>query len=62
MIYFWLYQHKPRRMIRPIRWAAMRAALLTLNCALRPRGQGAQILACFRGIWHGVTGNMEARY
>jgi len=62
IIYFWLYQHKPRRLIRPIRWAAVRAVLLTMNFAVRPRGHAAQMLACFRGIWHGVTGNIEARY
>jgi glycosyltransferase involved in cell wall biosynthesis len=37
-------------------------ALFTLNFALRPRGHGAQIRACLRGIWHGLTGNIAARY
>jgi hypothetical protein len=23
---------------------------------------GGQIRACFRGTWHGVTGNIAARY
>jgi len=35
---------------------------LTLNFLLRPRHHGAQIVACLRGIWHGVTGNIAARY
>ena len=29
---------------------------------LRPRNHGGQIRACFRGTWHGVTGNIAARY
>jgi len=62
VIYFWLYQYKPRRITRALHWVAWRVAPLTLNFVLRPRDYGAQILACFRGIWHGVTGNMAARY
>jgi len=41
---------------------AWQAALFTLNFALRPPGHGAQIAACLRGIWHGLTGNIAARY
>lgn len=41
---------------------AWQTALFTLNFALRPRGHGAQIRACLRGIWHGLTGNIAARY
>jgi GT2 family glycosyltransferase len=41
---------------------AWQTALFTLNFALRPRRHGAQIRACLRGIWHGVTGNIAARY
>jgi len=41
---------------------AWQTALLTLNFVLRPRTHGAQIHACLRGIWHGVTGNIAARY
>jgi hypothetical protein len=41
---------------------AWQAALLTLNFILRPRHHRAQMLACLRGIWHGVTGNIAARY
>ncbi len=61
-IYFWLYQHKPRRMTPALRWVAWRVAPLTLNFVMRPRDYGAHILAYLRGIWHGVTGNMAARY
>jgi GT2 family glycosyltransferase len=62
MIYFWLYQHKPPRMFRPLRWAGWRAVLLTLNFAAEPRRHKTQMSACFRGIWHGLTGNMAKRY
>jgi rhamnopyranosyl-N-acetylglucosaminyl-diphospho-decaprenol beta-1,3/1,4-galactofuranosyltransferase len=41
---------------------AWQAALLTLNFVLRPRAHGAQIRACLRGIWDGLTGNIAARY
>jgi rhamnosyltransferase len=62
MLYFWLYQHKPRRMTWALCWVAWRAAILTLNYVVRPSDRGAQVFACFRGIWHGLTGNMAARY
>ena len=42
--------------------AARRVFPLTLNFLLRPRGHGAQIRACLRGLWHGMTGNIAARY
>jgi rhamnosyltransferase len=45
-----------------MRGAAWRVLLLTLNFLLRPRTHREQILACVRGIWHGVTGNIAARY
>ena len=41
---------------------AWQAAFFTLNFALRPRNHGAQIRACLRGAWHGITGNLAARY
>jgi len=41
---------------------AWQAALFTVNFALRPRTHGAHVRACLRGIWHGVTGNIAARY
>jgi rhamnopyranosyl-N-acetylglucosaminyl-diphospho-decaprenol beta-1,3/1,4-galactofuranosyltransferase len=62
MIHFWLYQHKPRRLGGLIRWLAWRVVGLVLNVVLRPRENRGQILACSRGVWHGVTANMTARY
>jgi len=45
-----------------MRGAAWRALLFTLNFLLRPRHHRAQIAACFRGMWHGLTGNIAVRY
>lgn len=36
--------------------------LLIVKFILRPRHHGGQIRACLRGLWHGVTGNVAARY
>lgn len=41
---------------------AWQLLMFTLNFLVRPRNHGEQIAACFRGIWHGVTGNITARY
>lgn len=50
--------------IRP--WLILRMisqlALMTAQLLRRPRAQGAQIRALFRGVWHGVTGNLAARF
>ena len=35
---------------------------LTLNFVVRPYGHSAQLRACLRGLWHGLTGNVTARY
>jgi rhamnopyranosyl-N-acetylglucosaminyl-diphospho-decaprenol beta-1,3/1,4-galactofuranosyltransferase len=56
----WRVRSRPgRSLMSGIAW---QEALFTLNFMLRPRTQRAQIRACLRGIWHGVTGNIEARY
>jgi rhamnosyltransferase len=61
LIYFTLYDRAEGRA-----WMFLRAVsglkTLVLNFLLRPRNHGAQIIACCRGIWHGVTGNIAARY
>jgi glycosyltransferase involved in cell wall biosynthesis len=46
----------------PLSGIAWQAGLFTLNFALRPGNHGEHIRACLRGIWHGVTGNITARY
>jgi glycosyltransferase involved in cell wall biosynthesis len=57
-----LFRLTPRPGRGPLSGIAWQTILLTLNFALRPRGHKAQILACLRGIWHGLTGNIAARY
>jgi hypothetical protein len=60
-LYFALYgiaQACPRLVLRTV----LGLARLNLNFLLRPRHHGKQILACFRGLWHGVSGNIAARY
>jgi GT2 family glycosyltransferase len=77
-LYFTLYDYEDRRfgLLRPALWrvrpAPGRPGLMrgvvwqllffTMNFLLRPRTHAAQISACFRGIWHGLTGNIAARY
>ncbi len=56
-LYFTLYdvaEVHPRMILRVI----AELAIMTVKLLLRPR----QIRAFYRGIWHGVTGNIAARY
>ena len=60
-IYFLLYeigQGNRRLLLKMVRNVMM----LPLNLVRRPRNHGKQIVACCRGLWHGVTGNIAARY
>jgi glycosyltransferase involved in cell wall biosynthesis len=41
---------------------AWQTILYTLNFMLRPHSHRKHIQACLRGIWHGLTGNIAARY
>lgn len=61
ILYFALYEVAQRRPGLVFR-AVLRVGKLTVNFLLRPRHHAGQILACFRGAWHGVTGNIVARY
>jgi GT2 family glycosyltransferase len=61
LIYFALYDAaagRVRLLCGAVRWVIP----LTLNFLLRPRHHGPQIRACLRGLWDGVTGNIQARY
>jgi GT2 family glycosyltransferase len=61
MIYFWLYQCRP---YRP-RWifrSMLHAFTFPRTFAVRPISHGEHLLACFKGAWAGLTGNMEHRY
>jgi rhamnosyltransferase len=60
-VYFSLYELAEGRF-----WQALVAvagvANLTVSYLLQPRNRGKQILAGLRGFWHGITGNIAARY
>jgi rhamnopyranosyl-N-acetylglucosaminyl-diphospho-decaprenol beta-1,3/1,4-galactofuranosyltransferase len=56
----WRVRSRPGRgVLSGIAW---QTALFTLNFGVRPRTQREQFRACLRGIWHGLTGNIKARY
>jgi len=56
----WRLRSRPDRgMMSGVAW---QSAFFTLNFALRARSHVPQIKACLRGIWHGITGNIAARY
>jgi rhamnosyltransferase len=61
MLYFLLYDVARGRLGlgRRVVWTVFK---LTANFVLRPSNHRSEILACIRGIWHGVTGNIAARY
>jgi GT2 family glycosyltransferase len=61
MLYFALYDVAERRsgLVRQVAWRVFK---MTLNFLLRPLNRRAEIAACLRGIWHGLTGNVEARF
>jgi rhamnosyltransferase len=56
--YGWRLQGKPG----PVRGVFWRSLRLTVNFLVRPGNHRKQIGACFRGMWHGLTGNIAARY
>lgn len=60
-IYFWIYQHKPRR-ISVTLLTIMRAFIFTFGFAVRPVTHRAHVVACIRGFWDGLTMHMERRY
>lgn len=60
-LYFALYDRKEGRLRQFVR-TAFGLSRLTANFLLRPRRHGQEIAACLRGLWHGVTGNIAARY
>ena len=61
IFYFWLYDFKEGRLL-PVSRAVIGRAVLILRLMLKPRNRIAALGACLRGIWHGVTGNIAARY
>ena len=77
-LYFTLYDYDDKRFgllrgalwrVRPapgrpglMRGVVWQLLFFVVNFMLRPRTRTAQILACCRGIWHGLTGNIAVRY
>jgi GT2 family glycosyltransferase len=61
IIYFWLYQYKPRHLDPALR-AIVRALVFAFGFAVRPVSHWPQLSACTRGIRDGLTGHMERRY
>jgi GT2 family glycosyltransferase len=59
--YFALYDFTEKRI-----WLVLREAfgqtMLMLSFLVHPRNHGRHVLASFRGIWHGIIGNIAARY
>ena len=61
MLYFLLHEirlRRPKAIVPPL----LGVARQTAGYLLKPKGHREHILACFRGFWHGVTGNIGARY
>jgi GT2 family glycosyltransferase len=61
MVYFVLYdiaRMQPGLVLRTI----LGVARQTAGFLLVPRSHRKHLLACVRGLWHGVTGNIAARY
>jgi GT2 family glycosyltransferase len=60
-VYFSLYDFAERRL-----WLVLDAIFgvtnLVLSFVVKPRNHGEHRRACFRGIWHGLTGNIAGRY
>jgi GT2 family glycosyltransferase len=61
MLYFLLYEIAHRRP-RLLLWTLLGVAKQMAGFLIRPRHHREHLLACVRGFWHGVTGNIAARY
>ena len=61
LIYFWTHECRPRRLPQTVRVIA-RSCLFTAGFMARADQPPAPIVACLRGIWDGITGNITRRY
>ena len=61
LIYFWAHEYRPRRLPQTARVIA-RSCLFTAGFMARPISRPHQAIACLRGIWDGITGNITRRY
>jgi rhamnopyranosyl-N-acetylglucosaminyl-diphospho-decaprenol beta-1,3/1,4-galactofuranosyltransferase len=61
MLYFCLYQCRPVRPRLFVR-SIVHAIFFPRTFAVRPLSHSRHLIACLRGLWDGLTGNMAARY
>ncbi len=61
MLYFWLYQCRPRRPRWVVR-SIVHGIFFPRTFAVRPVSHSRHLIACLRGLWDGVTMHMERRY
>jgi GT2 family glycosyltransferase len=61
MIYFWLYECKPRH-LKPIIRTIVTVFAIAFSFVLRPLSHRRQLLARVRAIRDGLTGDIAARY
>jgi GT2 family glycosyltransferase len=61
MLYFWLYQCRPPRPRWVVR-SIVHGIFFPRTFAVRPRSHSRHLIACLRGLWDGLIGNMAARY
>ena len=61
MVYFLLYEFEQWRPLLLLH-AILGVARQVVGFLLRPRNHRKHLLACIRGLWHGITGNIAARY
>ena len=59
--YFWFYEYRPLHLRRVVRGIA-HILMFPTGFALRPVSHRAQLIACMRGTWDGLTGHIERRY
>ncbi len=60
ILYFMLYDGRLQLSLLPR--AVLVPGSLLLGFLRQPRQHGKHLRACLRGIWHGLTGNIAARY
>jgi GT2 family glycosyltransferase len=61
LLYFWLYQCRPRRSRQVFR-AIVRVLLIVISFVFQPVSHRPQLIASMRGLWDGLTSHMERRY
>ena len=62
LVYFWLYIYPKRNWVVFGPWFTYRLCVTTAGIALMEDNRGPKILACFKGIWHGILKRLEYTY